>query len=78
MMVLGLLFVTERYRSTARQDELYTPGRSAPGLIMTYKRGGESNYNALPSRALSELLHYPAGQVCATDEGGRGAGALGW
>ena len=78
MMVLGLPFVTEVYRSAARQDELYTHGRSAPGPIMTYKRGGGSKHNALPSRALSELVHYPAELVCAADEGGRGEGALGW
>ncbi len=52
LRLLALPFVTEAYRSPARQDELYTHGRSAPGPIVTYKRGGESNHNHLPSPAL--------------------------
>ena len=52
LRLLGLPIVTEGYRSPERQDELYTRGRSAPGPIVTYKRGGESKHNALPSRAL--------------------------
>ena len=52
LRLLGLPIVTEGYRSAAAQDELYTRGRSAPGPVVTYKRGGESKHNFLPSRAL--------------------------
>jgi peptidoglycan L-alanyl-D-glutamate endopeptidase CwlK len=52
LVALGQPFVSEGYRSGQEQDELYTHGRSAPGPIVTYKRGGESKHNALPSRAL--------------------------
>jgi peptidoglycan L-alanyl-D-glutamate endopeptidase CwlK len=63
LMALGLPFVTEGYRSSARQDELYTHGRSAPGPVVTYKRGGESKHNALPSRALDVALLLANGEV---------------
>jgi peptidoglycan L-alanyl-D-glutamate endopeptidase CwlK len=63
LMALGLPFVTEGYRSSARQDELYTHGRSAPGPIVTYKRGGESKHNALPSRALDVAFLLADGEV---------------
>ena len=43
LRLLGLPIVTEGYRSPERQDELYTHGRSAPGPVVTYKRGGESS-----------------------------------
>lgn len=32
-------------RTTAEQDQLYAKGRTAPGSIVTYKRGGESPHN---------------------------------
>ena len=63
LMALGLPIVTEGYRSAARQDELYTHGRSAPGPIVTYKRGGESKHNALPSRALDVAVLLADGEV---------------
>ena len=52
LRLLGLPIVTESYRSPERQDELYTHGRTAPGPVVTYKRGGESNHNKLPAPAL--------------------------
>lgn len=52
LRLAGLPIVTECYRSPERQDELYQQGRSKPGPVVTYKRGGESKHNALPSRAL--------------------------
>ena len=63
LMALGLPFVTEGYRSPERQDELYTHGRSAPGPVVTYKRGGESKHNSLPSRALDVAFLLADGSV---------------
>ena len=63
LMALGLPIVTEGYRSPARQDELYTHGRSAPGPIVTYKRGGESKHNRLPAPALDVAFLLPNGEV---------------
>ena len=63
LRLLGLPIVTEGHRSAAAQDELYTRGRSAPGPVVTYKRGGESNHNALPSRALDVAFLLPDGEV---------------
>ena len=63
LMALGLPFVSEGYRSPERQDELYTHGRSAPGPIVTYKRGGESKHNTLPSRALDVAFLLADGEV---------------
>jgi peptidoglycan LD-endopeptidase CwlK len=47
----------------AAQDALYTHGRSAPGPVVTYKRGGESKHNLLPSRALDVAFLLPDGEV---------------
>ena len=63
LMALGLPIVTEGYRSPARQDELYTHGRSAPGPIVTYKRGGESKHNTFPSQALDVAFLLADGEV---------------
>ena len=63
LRLLGLPIVTEGYRSPERQDELYARGRSAPGPIVTYKRGGESKHNALPSRALDVAFLLADGSV---------------
>ena len=63
LMALGLPFVSEGYRSPAAQDELYTHGRSAPGPVVTYKRGGESKHNSLPSRALDVAFLLADGSV---------------
>ena len=63
LMALGLPFVSEGYRSPAAQDELYTHGRSAPGPVVTYKRGGESKHNVLPSQALDVAFLLADGSV---------------
>ena len=60
---LGRPIVTEGYRSAAAQDELFTHGRTAPGPVVTYKRGGESKHNALPSRALDVAFLLADGSV---------------
>ena len=52
LRLAGVPFITECYRSPERQDELYKQGRSKPGPIVTYKRGGESKHNRLPCPAL--------------------------
>jgi len=46
------------HRSDDEQDELYAQGRTAPGRIITHKRGGESIHNTYPSRAL-DFAPYP-------------------
>ena len=63
LRLLGLPIVTEGYRSAEAQDELYTHGRSAPGPVVTYKRGGESKHNSLPSRALDVAFLLADGEV---------------
>ena len=63
LMALGLPFVSEGYRSVTAQDELYTHGRTAPGPVVTYKRGGESNHNHWPSWALDVAFLLPDGSV---------------
>ena len=57
----GRPFVSEGYRSVAAQDELYTHGRTAPGPVVTYKRGGESRHNTVPARALDVAFLLPDG-----------------
>jgi len=49
---LGRPIVTEGYRSPAAQDALYEQGRTMPGEVVTYKRGGESKHNTVPAQAL--------------------------
>ena len=63
LMALGLPMVTECYRSPERQDELFEQGRSKPGPVVTYKRGGESKHTALPSRALDVAFLLADGEV---------------
>ena len=63
LRLLGLPIMTEGYRSAAAQDELYTHGRSAPGPVVTYKRGRESKHNLLPSRALDVAFLLADGSV---------------
>ena len=63
LRLAGLPFVTECYRSPERQDELYAQGRSKPGPVVTYKRGGESKHNRLPAPALDVAFLLPDGEV---------------
>ena len=63
LRLAGVPFITECYRSPERQDELYKQGRSKPGPIVTYKRGGESKHNILPSRALDVAFLLADGEV---------------
>ncbi|GAA4027980.1 hypothetical protein GCM10022409_10010 [Hymenobacter glaciei] len=60
---LGRPIVTEGYRSPAAQDALYEQGRTKPGNVVTYKRGGESKHNAVPARALDVAFLLSNGQV---------------
>jgi len=48
LRLAGRPIITECYRSPERQEELYRQGRSKPGPIVTYKRGGESKHNLGP------------------------------
>jgi peptidoglycan L-alanyl-D-glutamate endopeptidase CwlK len=50
--------VTCGQRTDAEQDELYAIGRTKPGRIVTYKRGGESVHNMDPSPAI-DLAPWP-------------------
>ena len=63
LRLAGRPFITECYRSPERQNELYAQGRSKPGPIVTYKRGGESNHNKLPTPALDVAFLLPDGKV---------------
>ena len=63
LRLAGVPIVTECYRSPERQDELYKQGRSKPGPVVTYKRGGESKHNTLPSRALDVAFLLADGSV---------------
>ena len=63
LRLLALPIITECYRSPERQDELYKQGRSKLGPIVTYKRGGESNHNKLPTPALDVAFLLPDGEV---------------
>ena len=63
LRLAGRPIITECFRSAKRQDELYAQGRTTPGDIVTYKRGGESNHNVLPSVALDVAFVLPNGEV---------------
>ncbi|MCC3154585.1 M15 family metallopeptidase [Hymenobacter sp. BT770] len=63
LRLLGLPVITECYRSVGRQDELYAQGRTKPGKIVTYKRGGESKHNWLPCSALDVAFLLPNGET---------------
>ena len=63
LRVAGVPFITECYRSPERQDELYKQGRSKPGPVVTYKRGGESKYNQSPTPALDVAFLLADGEV---------------
>ena len=63
LRLVGLPIVTECYRSSERQNELYAQGRSKPGPIVTYKRGGESRHNKLPAPALDVAFLLADGEV---------------
>lgn len=63
LRLAGLPIITECYRSPERQDELYKQGRSTPGPIVTYKRGGESNHNRQPTPALDVAFLLADGSV---------------
>ncbi|MGI4886455.1 MAG: M15 family metallopeptidase [Janthinobacterium lividum] len=63
LRLVGRPIITECYRSVKRQDELYAQGRTALGPVVTYKRGGESRHNTLPSVALDVAFVLPGGEV---------------
>jgi peptidoglycan L-alanyl-D-glutamate endopeptidase CwlK len=46
------------HRTVDEQNELYAQGRTRPGRIITYKRGGDSVHNTWPTRAL-DFAPYP-------------------
>ena len=63
LRLLALPIITECYRSPERQDELFEQGRSKPGPVVTYKRGGESNHNKRPTPALDVAFLLADGEV---------------
>ncbi|WP_245711967.1 M15 family metallopeptidase [Hymenobacter psychrophilus] len=64
LRLVGRPIITECYRSAERQNELYRQGRSMPGPIVTYKRGGESNHNlGPPTPALDVAFQLADGSV---------------
>ena len=56
------VFVTQTYRSPERQNELYAQGRTAPGRIVTWVKGGQSFHNMFPSLAVDVAFNIPAGK----------------
>jgi peptidoglycan L-alanyl-D-glutamate endopeptidase CwlK len=46
------------HRTNEEQDRLYAIGRTTPGRIVTYKKGGDSHHNEFPSPAL-DFVPYP-------------------
>lgn len=50
-------------RDNAEQDRLYEQGRSTPGPIVTYKRGGEGKHNKFPSQAFDVKMVWPDGKI---------------
>ncbi|UOQ81004.1 M15 family metallopeptidase [Hymenobacter sp. 5414T-23] len=63
LRLVGRPIITECYRSPERQNELYAQGRSKPGPIVTYKRGGQSNHNVSPTPALDVAFLLADGSV---------------
>ncbi|MET4104772.1 M15 family metallopeptidase [Hymenobacter sp. UYP22] len=63
LRLAGRPIITECYRSPERQNELYAQGRTRPGLIVTYKRGGESKHNLSPTPALDVAFLLADGSV---------------
>lgn len=63
LRLTGLPIITECYRSPERQDELFKQGRSKPGPVVTYKLGGESNHNKVPTPALDVAFLLVDGSV---------------
>ena len=63
LRLTGLPIITECYRSPERQEELFAQGRSKPGPVVTYKRGGESKHNRLPAPALDVAFLLADGSV---------------
>ena len=63
LRLAGLPIITACYRSPERQDELFEQGRSKPGPVVTYKRGGESNHNKVPTPALDVAFLLGDGSV---------------
>jgi hypothetical protein len=59
------------HRSIAEQDELYAQGRTKPGDIVTWARGGQSRHNDNPSTAVDFIVvpldwkdHWRFGFIC--------------
>ncbi|GGG35679.1 M15 family metallopeptidase [Hymenobacter glacieicola] len=63
LRLAGRPIITECYRSSERQNGLYAQGRSKPGPIVTYKRGGESKHNLRPTPALDVAFLLADGSV---------------
>lgn len=55
------------HRTNVEQDALFAQGRTIPGRIVTYKRGGQSIHNTSPSRAV-DLAPYRDGGIVWHDE----------
>jgi peptidoglycan L-alanyl-D-glutamate endopeptidase CwlK len=51
--------VTHGHRSHEKQDALYAKGRTLPGGIVTYARGGQSNHNIGPPSPAFDLAPWP-------------------
>ncbi|WP_042357130.1 M15 family metallopeptidase [Bacillus rubiinfantis] len=56
-----VVVITDGYRSAEDQDQLYAKGRTAPGEIVTYAKGGESFHNF--GLAIDFALKTSAGKI---------------
>ena len=64
LRLVGRPIITECYRTAERQEELYAQGRTKPGPIVTYKRGGQSKHNlGPPTPALDVAFQLADGSV---------------
>ena len=63
LRLVGRPIITECYRSPERQQELFAQGRTKPGPVVTYKRGGQSKHNHSPTPALDVAFLLADGSV---------------
>lgn len=71
------MFITDGFRSSSEQDQLYAKGRTVPGNVVTQARGGESYHNY--GLAVDFALKNAAGQpIWDMAYDGNGNGKADW
>jgi len=72
-----VLFITDGFRDSEQQEQLYAQGRTAPGSVVTQARGGESYHNY--GLAVDFALKNKAGQaIWDMTYDGNGNGKADW